>query len=109
MERSEHELVISAIEKLPTERRCYRLVGGVLVERNVGEVLPAVRRNRDSLVDVIGRLQSQTQSKNAELQALATKYKIRVRSRDEADSGGGGGGGGGGATQGVLVGAHERA
>src|SRR3990167_788945 len=40
-------LVINTLEKLPVDRKCYRMVGGVLVERTVGEVLPAVKRNRD--------------------------------------------------------------
>lgn len=33
-------------------RRCFRLIGGVLVERTVGEVAPAVKRNKESLAEV---------------------------------------------------------
>ena len=44
-ERRDHELVISTIEPLEAKRKCYRLVGGVLVERTVGEVLPALKSN----------------------------------------------------------------
>lgn len=36
------------------QTRCFRLVGGVLVQRTVGEVAPAVRRNKDSLAEVRG-------------------------------------------------------
>lgn len=42
-------LVINAISGLDSGRRCYRLVGGVLVERTVGEVLPAVRKNLEGV------------------------------------------------------------
>ena len=34
-------------------RKCYRMVGGVLVERNVGEVLPAVQSNKNGVCVVI--------------------------------------------------------
>jgi chaperonin cofactor prefoldin len=43
-------LVINAIQNLNKDRKCYRLVGGVLVERTVGEVLSAVQKNRDNVI-----------------------------------------------------------
>ena len=49
---AEHELVIKTLEPLDTSRKCFRLVGDVLVERTVGEVLPAVKKNRDNLSSV---------------------------------------------------------
>lgn len=47
--------VISALKEVSPERRCYRLVGGVLVERQVKEVLPALEHNFTK-VTVIGRM-----------------------------------------------------
>eukprot|EP00124_Ichthyophonus_hoferi_P001670 Ihof_evm10s93 gene=Ihof_evmTU10s93 len=44
-EQSEHRLVIDTLKPLDHNRKCFRMVGGVLVERNVGEVLPALERN----------------------------------------------------------------
>jgi prefoldin subunit 2 len=41
-ERNEHALVIRALEPLDGNKRCYRSIGGVLVERKVSEVLPLV-------------------------------------------------------------------
>ena len=41
-ELKEHSLVISTIKDLPKERKCWRMIGGALVERTVGEVLPAL-------------------------------------------------------------------
>lgn len=49
---AEHDLVIKTLEPLDAERKCFRLVGDVLVERTVGEVLPAVKSNRDHLAAV---------------------------------------------------------
>ena len=52
LERQEHALVLETLTPLEAERRCFRLVGGVLVERTVGEVAPAVTRNREALEEV---------------------------------------------------------
>lgn len=38
-------LVIDSISPLEPERKCFRMVGGVLVERTVKEVLPALETN----------------------------------------------------------------
>ena len=42
-------LVIETLEKQEKDKRCFRLVGGVLVERKVGEVEPALVSNRDKV------------------------------------------------------------
>eukprot|EP01118_Nematostelium_gracile_P010206 TRINITY_DN3497_c0_g1_i1.p1 TRINITY_DN3497_c0_g1~~TRINITY_DN3497_c0_g1_i1.p1 ORF type:complete len:133 (+),score=37.06 TRINITY_DN3497_c0_g1_i1:104-502(+) len=79
IEVNEHNLVITAIEKLEPTRKCYRLVGGVLVERTVGEVLPAVKKNVESLNGVIAQLQRQLETKSKELDAFILKYNIQVK------------------------------
>ena len=58
-EKAEHALVIDAIKDLDPKRKCFRLIGGVLVERTVEEVLPAVEKNRDGLQQVIEKLMAQ--------------------------------------------------
>ena len=49
MERDEHKLVIDTLSKLEPSRKAFRLVGGVLVERVVEEVLPAVTQNYEGV------------------------------------------------------------
>jgi Prefoldin subunit len=44
-EKDEHKLVVDTLTKLEPGRKAFRLVGGVLVERTVEEVLPAVSQN----------------------------------------------------------------
>lgn len=66
---AEHDLVIKALEPLPTERRCWRLIGDVLVERSVGEALPAVQRNRHNLQDAVNTLTQQREEVAKELAA----------------------------------------
>jgi len=41
-EKDEYRLVLEKLQTLEPERKAFRLVGGVLVERTVGEVLPVV-------------------------------------------------------------------
>ena len=74
-------------------RRCYRLVGDVLVQRTVGETLPAVKRNKDGLDGVIGKLKEQLARQSKAVEDFQAKYKIRLQG--PGGSGGGGGGAGG--------------
>ena len=41
--------VLEALAKLNDDRKCYRLVGGVLVERTKAQVVPAVQDNVQSV------------------------------------------------------------
>ncbi|KAA8527615.1 hypothetical protein F0562_034990 [Nyssa sinensis] len=83
-------------------RRCYRMIGGVLVERTIKEVLPAVHRNKEGLEEVIARLNEALEKKKREIADFEGKYKIRIRKSDgevKDDSGRKEG-----SAQGVLVG-----
>lgn len=39
-------VVIEALKNVDSSRKCFRMIGGVLVERTVGDVLPALENNR---------------------------------------------------------------
>ena len=43
-------LVIETLDGVEKDRKCFRMVGGVLVERKVGEVEPALICNRDKVI-----------------------------------------------------------
>lgn len=49
LDKTEHQLVIDVLQPLPAERKCFRMIGNVVVERTVEEVLPAVVKNRDQV------------------------------------------------------------
>lgn len=40
-------LVIEALKGVDPNRKCFRLIGGVLVERKVEEVLPPLEKNKE--------------------------------------------------------------
>lgn len=82
MEVSEHSLVMGAIQPLDPSRRCYRMIGGVLVERTIREVLPAVQRNKEGLEEVIARLNEALEKKKMEIADFELKHKIKIRKSD---------------------------
>lgn len=43
-------LVIDTLKDVDASRKCFRLVGGVLVERTVKEVLPALESNKEQVI-----------------------------------------------------------
>lgn len=45
----EHDSVVKTLAPLDSNRKCFRLIGGVLVERTVAEVLPAVKSNGEQI------------------------------------------------------------
>ncbi|XP_005061640.2 PREDICTED: prefoldin subunit 2, partial [Ficedula albicollis] len=51
LELNEHSLVIETLREVDPTRKCFRMVGGVLVERTVKEVLPALESNREQVWD----------------------------------------------------------
>ncbi|KAI5291092.1 hypothetical protein KEM54_006358 [Ascosphaera aggregata] len=67
-EAEEHKLVISSLEPLSKDRKCFRLMNGVLVQRTVGDVLPSLQTNYDGLKKVLEELLKQYQQKQAEME-----------------------------------------
>merc|ERR1711893_590027 len=63
MERKEHDLVMETLKEIEPDRKCFRMVGGVLVERTAKEVLPALQNNYESIGKVLDTLSSQLHSK----------------------------------------------
>ncbi|CDQ70963.1 prefoldin subunit 2-like isoform X2 [Oncorhynchus nerka] len=106
MEINEHSLVIETLKDVDPTRKCFRLVGGVLVERTVKEVLPALGSNKEQISKIVESLNIQMQTKGRELTEYREKYNIRLvgegeegQGKSAATSNGGGSKGGAG----VLV------
>lgn len=102
MQVSEHSLVINAIQPLDQSRKCFRMIGGVLVERTIREVLPAVNRNKEGLEEVVRKLYETLEKKKRDLSEFEAKYKIRLRKQEDSKEEGNKKEGN---AQGVLVGA----
>jgi prefoldin subunit 2 len=74
-----HSLVIKTLEQQDATRRAWRLVGDVMVESTVAEVLPATQKNRDNLTHAAQALRKQLEAKRREVLAYEKKYNIRMK------------------------------
>lgn len=86
LERDEHGLVLEQLNKLEGDRRAYRLVGGVLVERTVAEVLPPVQQNYDGISQLVATIDANLKKKDLDTKEFKKKYGIMTQSEREAMS-----------------------
>ncbi|KAJ5206846.1 hypothetical protein N7472_003294 [Penicillium cf. griseofulvum] len=77
-EAEEHKLVIETLDPLDADRKCFRMVNGVLVERTVKDVLPTLKTNSDGLKQVLEDMLKQYKSKQNELDTWKKKNNIQV-------------------------------
>jgi prefoldin subunit 2 len=68
-----HRLVLETLEPLSADRKCFRMINGVLVERTVKDVVPALKTNSEGLRKVLEDLVKQYNSKQTEME----KWKVR--------------------------------
>ncbi|CAG8621517.1 2584_t:CDS:2, partial [Racocetra persica] len=81
-EAEEHKAVIDTISPLNGDRKCFRLVGGVLVERTVKDVLPALQTNHDGIKRAIDQYVQSYKTKEEEFAAFQKEHKIKVVPRN---------------------------
>ena len=65
-------LVLETLTPLHTDRKCFRMINGVLIERTVGDVIPALQTNSEGLGKVLEDLVKQYKAKQDELE----KWKV---------------------------------
>ncbi|EJK50541.1 hypothetical protein THAOC_30455 [Thalassiosira oceanica] len=75
MDRNEHRLVEETLEPMDPDRRAFRLVGGVLVERTIREVLPTVTENRKRM-----------EAKQKDVSEWKAKYNIKTQEEVDAEN-----------------------
>ncbi|KAL8795947.1 MAG: hypothetical protein Q9182_007453 [Xanthomendoza sp. 2 TL-2023] len=61
-------LVLETLKPLPEERKCFRMINGVLVERTVKDVMPALQINSDGLKKVLEELVKQYKRQQEEME-----------------------------------------
>lgn len=67
-----NRLVLETLEPLSEDRKCFRLINGVLVERTVKDVVPALKTNQEGLRKVLEDLVKQYKTKQDDLE----KWKV---------------------------------
>ncbi|KAJ6264609.1 putative prefoldin subunit 2 [Drechslerella dactyloides] len=77
----EHKLVIDSLKPVSEDRRCFRMINGVLTERKAGEVLPALTTNVDGLKKVLDGLVKEYKRVQDEMDAWKAKNNVQVVSQ----------------------------
>ncbi|MCJ1252712.1 hypothetical protein MMC24_000518 [Lignoscripta atroalba] len=72
-ETEEHKLVLETLDPLPEDRKCFRMINGVLVERTVKDITPALKTNSEGLKKVLDELLKQYKRQQEEME----KWKVR--------------------------------
>ena len=65
-------LVLETLNPLPPDRKCFRMINGVLVERTVNDVKPALQTNSEGLKKVLDELVKQYKRQQDEME----KWKV---------------------------------
>ncbi|KAG7206136.1 hypothetical protein KM043_003528 [Ampulex compressa] len=83
MELNEHKIVIDTLMNVDPKRKCYRMIGGVLCERTVEDVMPALVSNKEQLTKVIDTLNDQLTKKGIEVNEFKDRHNIRIRGQQD--------------------------
>ena len=67
-------LVLETLQPLSDDRKCFRMINGVLTERTVKEVVPILQTNSDGLKKALEELVKQYKLKQDEME----KWKVRI-------------------------------
>ncbi|XP_031554899.1 prefoldin subunit 2-like [Actinia tenebrosa] len=86
MDQNEHSVVIQALQNVNSSRKCFRMIGGVLVERTVGDVLPALEKNRTQIGLVLDHLKEQMITKEQDLTAFKEKHNIKMKGEKDTNA-----------------------
>lgn len=78
--------VIDTLKTVDASRKCFRLIGGVLVEQTVKEVLPQLETNKEKLDELIERGKDQITKKGEDIVKYKEKYNVRIQGQPEAAS-----------------------
>ncbi|XP_072166197.1 prefoldin subunit 2-like [Diadema setosum] len=84
-DQNEHRLVLETLKEVDGERKCFRLVGGVLVERTVKDVIPALTHNKEQIEKLTENLTKQMEMKGREINEYREKHNLRVRGEQPSE------------------------
>ncbi|CAN9190964.1 unnamed protein product [Alternaria alternata] len=77
-ETEEHKLVLETLQPLPGDRKCFRMINGVLTERTVKDVVPILQTNSDGLKQALEELVKQYKLKQDEMEKWKKKNNVQV-------------------------------
>ncbi|KAK2610954.1 hypothetical protein N8I77_004339 [Diaporthe amygdali] len=79
-EKEEHKAVLETLEPLSGDRKCFRMINGVLAERTVKDVVPALKTNLEGLEKVLTELTEQYNTKTTEMEKWKASLVLNYHS-----------------------------
>ncbi|KAH0788778.1 hypothetical protein GPJ56_007460 [Histomonas meleagridis] len=83
LDLQQHERVLETISNLPDDRKCFRLIGEVLVQMTIGDAKPALEQQKASLKELINTFNPKIKAKEEELLAFQKEHNIQIRPLNE--------------------------
>ncbi|CCD22978.1 tubulin-binding prefolding complex subunit GIM4 NDAI_0A08250 [Naumovozyma dairenensis CBS 421] len=77
-DKDEHDIVLDTLKTADPERKCYRMIGGALVESNVKTTLPILQTKRQNLQDAVNTMRSELIKIAEEFDKWKKDNKIQV-------------------------------
>lgn len=81
---SHFRTVIDTLKTVDENRKCFRLIGGVLAEQTVKDTLPTLIQNRDQLEKLIEKGKEQLTKKGTEINKFKEEHNIKISNESEA-------------------------
>lgn len=70
---------METLESVPDkDRKCFRMIGGALVERTIKDVLPALSTNQSGIKKIMDSLLKEYKNKEKEFEEWQTKNNIKI-------------------------------
>lgn len=79
--------MIDTLKTVDPDRKCFRLIGGVLCERTVKEVLPQLIENKDFIEKTITLVTDDLTKKGQQINKFKEEHNIRIRGEQLAGEG----------------------
>lgn len=76
--------MIDTLKTVDENRKCFRLIGGVLAEQTVKDTLPTLMQNRDQLEKLIEKGKEQLTKKGTEINKFKEEHNIKISNETEA-------------------------
>merc|ERR1712168_105795 len=80
----EHETVIETLKEVSSDRKCFQLIGGVLTEKTVGEVVPNLVNKKSQISSVTEHLHKELEKTGSELVKFKEEHNIQIRGEQPA-------------------------
>lgn len=77
-DKEEHEVVLKTLENTDPSRKCYRMVGGALVETDVETTIPILDTKKQNLIKTVSTMKSELIKTAEEFEKWKKDNKIQV-------------------------------